>query len=533
MADATGGAKRAPGVESKRVLLSCSRGTSAQAGRREQRGVAAAAAAAYTAAQEEEEEEEEENVDVDVDVDVNVDVDVDVNVNGDDNSLRTSDPRRTDHQLSMHWFLSTLVGTALTSIALSQDILPFPTSCANVAASRYSNTVDSAWEITKIASGLRQPRTVIFDPLGNMLVLQASSGVSVHTFGPDGCINSTEIIVQNAQLNHGLDLTPDGKTLYVSAVARVWSYTYDAAARSATNQKVIVTGMSTSGHSTRTVAISPKNPNIILVSTGSNANWDYSSGNPSTGRACVKTFDVTKAPENGYDYNSEGTMLAYGVRNEVAIAWDPNAHAWGVENSGDDFRRTVDGQATDVHIDNPAEELNYLGDPESPRTPNWFGYPTCFTVWEPSLFKDTTALKTGSQFVVTPNTTFNDASCVGVSNPPRLSFPAHMAPIGSVFDKNATNLYVTFHGSWNRQPAQGYFVAEIPFTKTEEGLYEPVAAPDSQEGYKTVIGAQNPGSCSGTSCWRPSGISWDKVGEKLFVSSDNEADGEIFVLRRK
>ncbi|TRX91781.1 hypothetical protein FHL15_007334 [Xylaria flabelliformis] len=433
----------------------------------------------------------------------------------------------------MHWLLPTIVGTALTGTALSQTALPFPSSCSNVASARYPYTVDSAWQITKIASGLRQPRTIIFDPLGNMLVLQAMSGVSVHTFGSDGCINSTQTIIQNAGLNHGLSLTPDGKTLYVSSVTQVWAYSYDAATRQTSNQKTIITGMSPGGHSTRTVAVSPKNPNIILVSTGSNSNWDYASGNPSTGRACVKTFDITKAPADGYNYNTQGTMLAYGVRNEVALAFDPNGHAWGVENSGDDFRRTVNGQSTDVHIDNPAEELNYFGDPESPRTPNWYGYPTCFTVWEPSLFRDTTSLKTGSQFVVTPNATFNDASCNGISNPPRLSFPAHIAPIGSVFDKNGTNLYVTFHGSWNRQPASGYLLAEVPFTKTAEGLYDPVAPPDSKTGYKTILSAQNPGSCNAAACWRPAGVSWDNAGQKLFVSSDNQADGEIFVMQKK
>ncbi|KAI8952826.1 hypothetical protein F4801DRAFT_539466 [Xylaria longipes] len=371
-----------------------------------------------------------------------------------------------------------------------------------------------------------------------MLVLQATSGLSVHTFGSDGCINSTTTIVRNSGLNHGLNLTPDGKTLYVSSATQVWSYSYDAATRQVSNQKTVITGISQGIHSTRTVAVSPKNPNIILVSVGSNANWDYAAADPSTGRACVKSFDISQAPASGYNYNTQGTMVAYGVRNEVALAFDPNGHAWGVENSGDDFRRTVNGQSTDVHIDNPAEELNYFGDPESPRETNWFGYPTCFTVWEPSLFKDTTSLKTGSQFVVSPNTTFNDASCDGISNPPRLSFPAHIAPIGSVFDKNATNLYVTFHGSWDRQPAAGYQVAEVPFTKTAEGLYDPVAPADSKTGYKTILSSQNPGSCNSPSltqstCWRLAGVSWDNAGQKLYVSSDNQADGEIFVMQKK
>jgi hypothetical protein len=32
---------------------------------------------------------------------------------------------------------------------------------------------------------------------------------------------------------------------------------------------------------------------------------------------------------------------------------------WGIENSGDQLTRAVGGSSVDVHIDNPAEELNY------------------------------------------------------------------------------------------------------------------------------------------------------------------------------
>ncbi|KAI1639193.1 hypothetical protein F4809DRAFT_596976 [Biscogniauxia mediterranea] len=248
---------------------------------------------------------------------------------------------------------------------------------------------------------------------------------------------------------------------------------------------------------------------------------------------------MSAVPAGGYSYNTQGTVLGYGLRNEVALAFDPNGHVWGAENSGDDFTRTVNGQSTDIHIDNPAEELNYLGDPANPFSPNWFGYPTCFTVWEPSVIRDNAALKTGSQFVVSPNATFTDASCEGQARPARLSFPAHMAPISNAFDAAGENLYITFHGSWDRQPAQGYMVAEVPFTRSaDDGTYEPVAPADSKAGYKTILSAQSPGSCNSPSltmstCWRPAGLSWDPAGERLFVSSDNQASGEIFVLRKK
>ncbi|KAI5860598.1 soluble quino protein glucose dehydrogenase [Durotheca rogersii] len=428
---------------------------------------------------------------------------------------------------------------ALVGQVLSQGapIVPFPTSCSGIAAPRYPYTIDSGWQVTKVASGLRQPRTIIFDPLGHMLVLQASFGISVHTFGADGCINSTKTLLQSTALNHGLTLTPDGKTLYASSQTTAWSWTYDATAMTISGQKTVITGISQGIHSTRTIVVSPKNPNLVLVSVGSNSNWDNPTIDPNVGRACVKVFDMSTVPANGYSYNTGGKMLGYGLRNEIALAFDPNGHVWGAENSGDDFRRTINGQSTDIHIDNPAEELNYLGDPAAPLQNNWFGYPTCFTVWEASNFRDNTALRTGSQFVVTPNSTFNDASCVGRSNPPRLSFPAHMAPISNAFDAQGLNLYITFHGSWNRQPAQGYMVAEVPFKKNENGTYEPVAPADSKTGYKTIIGSQNPGGCNSpgltmSSCWRLAGLSWDLAGNNLYVSSDNQAQGEIFVLRK-
>lgn len=203
-----------------------------------------------------------------------------------------------------------------------------------------------------------------------------------------------------------------------------------------------------------------------------------------------------------------------------------------------DFRRTVNGQATDIHIDNPAEELNFLGDPTKPGG-GWYGYPTCFTSWEPSTIRGAAAgFKTGDQFVVTPNSSFADANCLAKSTPPRLAFPAHSAPIDAAFDAGAKNLYVSFHGSWNRQPATGYKLVEIPFMKNAEGAYEPVAKADSQKGFTDVVAARSPGGCQSqsltmSSCWRPSAVQWDPAGTRLFLGTDNQAEGELFVLQKK
>lgn len=175
-----------------------------------------------------------------------------------------------------------------------------------------------------------------------------------------------------------------------------------------------------------------------------------------------------------------------------------------------------------------------MGDPLTVRNA-WYGYPTCFAVWEPSNFPGT-SLKTGSNFVVSPNGTYNDATCDSQGAiPPRLSFQAHSAPIWNAFDAEAKNMYVAFHGSWNRQPATGYKVVEIPFQKNVNGNYEPVAPADSKTGYRDIFSAPNPSGCTtfgltNSNCFRLTAVAWDPAGRGLFVGSDNSNEGEIYIL---
>ncbi|KAK4153654.1 soluble quino protein glucose/sorbosone dehydrogenase [Chaetomidium leptoderma] len=410
--------------------------------------------------------------------------------------------------------------------------LPLPKSCSGVSNFRYQYTLASGWSAMKIAGGLKQVRTVIWDPAGNMLVAESSRGISVHTFGADGCINSTKMLISGNQLNHGLALTPDGQTLYASGETAVYSWGYNSATRAISNQKTLIKGISSGIHFTRTLSVVPQQPNLLLVQVGSNANLDMAAAQPSTGRAMIKIFDTSKAPSSGYNYNTEGEVFAYGLRNTIGFVTDPSSVYWGVENSGDDFSRTENGQRKDIHQNNPAEELNNLGNPLTTRNA-WYGYPTCFAVWDPSSFS---GLKTGSNFVVSPTSSSNDATCnSNKAIPPRLSFQAHSAPIWNTFDTDAKNMYVAFHGSWNRQPATGFKVVQIPFQKLADGSYDPVAAADSQTGYRDIFSAPNPGSCTAngltmSNCFRLTAAAWDPAGRGLFVGSDNSAEGEIYIL---
>lgn len=114
----------------------------------------------------------------------------------------------------------------------------------------------------------------------------------------------------------------------------------------------------------------------------------------------------------------------------------------------DDVKR----QNRDVHNENPAEELNYhgqLNDTANPYQGKSYGYPTCVAAWKPSDLGNT-ALKVGDHFI--PNLASGqdaataDAACAQFQTP-RLSFPAHTAPLDIKFSKIGT-AYVSFHGSW-------------------------------------------------------------------------------------
>lgn len=175
----------------------------------------------------------------------------------------------------------------------------------------------------KVAGNLVQPRGLVFDTAGRLLVIQNGLGITAHTIGNDGCLTAEKNVIAQRNLNHGIVLSQDGKTLYASSATQVYAWDYDVATGSVGNSsRIVISGMDNKGHVTRTLAFPPKHPNLLVVSHGSNDNFDYDAGNIKTGRSCIKAFDVTKAPSDGYVYASGGHQLGYGLRNGVGLAFD-------------------------------------------------------------------------------------------------------------------------------------------------------------------------------------------------------------------
>jgi glucose/arabinose dehydrogenase len=271
-----------------------------------------------------------------------------------------------------------------------------------------------------------------------------------------------------------------------------------------------VSGIPSSGHTTRTLILSP-DESQLYVSLGSATNIDNTPI-----QAMIRRFNVSNFSNTPLIWTT-GQILADGLRNEVALAWDPMGRLWGVENGVDNTQRSDWGG--DIHNENPCEELNLF----STTTPGQFyGYPYCWsegelpsppgkgpkTQWVDEKFRNTAP--------------YSDAWCQNVTNvkPPYACFDAHTAPLdmefGNITDASGHDMsaFVAYHGSWNRdlvmlrQPPAGYRVEYITF--------------DGQDVNRVrFLEYQGPGE-TGSGWIRPVGLGIRpcKWGSCLMLSSD-------------
>lgn len=256
------------------------------------------------------------------------------------------------------------------------------------------------------------------------------------------------------KLNHGLALSEDGRTLYASTSDEVYSWPYDPTSVSVTtsSRRTLVTNMDNGGHKTRTILLSRKHPEIIVVSRGSDGNIDDEAREESTGHSQIRAYNITELGDDDepFDY-MDGFMLGWGLRNSVGIDEHPETGGiWSVENSVDQLRRN----GRDIHRDNPGEELNfhgYLNGSTDDQGGN-YGYPQCVALWSTEDFPDQGDLETADQFPLDSGsnsdfTVLSDEECGSDYVPPVLAFQAHTAPLDIKFNADGSRAYISFHGS--------------------------------------------------------------------------------------
>lgn len=174
-----------------------------------------------------------------------------------------------------------------------------------------------------------------------------------------------------------------------------------------------------------------------------------------------------------------------------------------------------------------------MGDVTKPND-KWYGYPSCFTVWQPSDFTDK-QFKVGDWFVQAPTTAMSDDTCNQKATAPKMTLFPHSAPIDCKFDSTSETMYITYHGSWNRSPVTGFKVVAVSFKLGADGQYTPVEPLTSTTAAKDIFYNPKVESCQGngpsfsSGCFRPAGLAFDTEG-RLFMTSDISSNGELWIL---
>lgn len=208
----------------------------------------------------------------------------------------------------------------------------------------------------------------------------------------------------------------------------------------------------------------------------------------------------------------DGQRFATGIRNAVAIQWNPvDKHVYVAQHGRDSLDTLFPDMFTaQQNADLPAEELFRLTEGAN------FGWPYCF--FDIKQQKKVLAPEYGG-----------DGKAVGECDKmgqPLVTFPAHNGPNDLVFysasafpEKYRGGAFVALHGSWNRAPfpMDGYKVVFVPFdAKGPKGTWETFA-----DGFAGKPSFNSPRDAE----HRPTGLAVGTDGA-LFVSED--AKGRIY-----
>jgi glucose/arabinose dehydrogenase len=345
------------------------------------------------------------------------------------------------------------ISLRLLSVLLLGTVATAQECSGTVAAKGSAVSFAKGYTANVVVNKLTKPRGIIFDTEGNLLVVERGVGITAIKLNDLGlnCVSagSKIVVIKSTSLNHGIELSADGKKLYASDRDKVYSWDYDAKQAKTTSPKVtVVTGMNNTGHQSRTLAMSKKVPGMLFVSRGSEGNIDPLARDIKTGHSQLRAFDVSKAT-TPMDFSTSGKLLGWGLRNSVGVAENPaDGGIWSNENGSDNMKR----DNVDIHENSPGEEINYHGTLINNKFVGQgknYGYPDCAATWTPSEMPRSKALSVGKQFLLGSETaSLSDKMCQEKFIAPRITLPSHWAPIDMKFNSQGTVAYMTSRGSW-------------------------------------------------------------------------------------
>jgi glucose/arabinose dehydrogenase len=287
------------------------------------------------------------------------------------------------------------------------------------------------------AQGLASPRFMAVAVDGTLVVADpgADRVVALPDRDRDGVADEIVEVGKGFQRAHSVAFEADG-SLSVAGETTLYRLTLGPDLREQ-SRSIVLDGLTTGGHSTRTVLVRPDGQ--LLLSAGSTCN------------VCLET-DSRRAAINLVSADG-GTSRVYmrGLRNAVGLWLDPaTGRAWAT-NMGRDM----------LGDDRPPETLYEVVDGADA------GWPRCH-----------------AGTIVDPD--FGGAgACDGVAQPAAM-FGAHMAPLGLVGWEG--HLLIAFHGSWNRSEKAGYAVWWLPWNGQPAGDPEPFATGFLPPGAEGALG---------------------------------------------
>ena len=354
-------------------------------------------------------------------------------------------------------------------------------------------------EINAFVSGLDHPRWLYVLPNGDVLVAESNApagsglcsefknlaaGVVLKYAGArtesadritlhrdtdgDGTADESHVFADGLHSPFGMALI--GEDLYVANADAVVRFTYTPGMTSATTAPEVIAALPSgrNHHWTKNILPGPDGRSLF-VTVGSNSNVGECGPEVEEGRAAIHRLDL----ETG-----ELELFAHGLRNPVGLALEPRTNTlWTVVNERDELGSDlVPDYATSV------------------REGDFFGWPYTYYGANPqpkldSRWPDEHPTARSPDYAVGAHTASLDIEFSHYS-----AFP----------EKWRGGMFVSQHGSWNRQPRAGYRVIYVPFTgNAPSGMPEQVVG-----GF---LGAD--GSARG----RPAGLAIDSTGALLIA----------------
>ena len=323
----------------------------------------------------------------------------------------------------------------------------------------------AGFSIEIFAKNLPGARVMAIDGFGNMWVSQTSQGIISLLEVQNGKVIRQNPVLKNLKKPHGLAFDPQNEfSLYFAEedkISRLPTY-------SDGGPEKIIDLPSGGNHLTRTIGFGPED--------GPSTSLGTSRLYVSIGSSCNVCHEDDPRRAAIYSMKSDGSnfkLYAKGLRNSVFFDWSYiDGKMWATEMGRDNLGDNL-----------PPDEINIIRGPstglgQNSAVPN-FGWPTCYG----KNIHDTNFDK---------NTYIRNPCQEPTEIPSYIDLQAHSAPLGLAFipeegwpEDYWHDLFVSYHGSWNRSEPTGYKIVRIKLD--EHGNYQ--GTEDFISGWLTKDGA--------------------------------------------